>query len=118
MIVIGTRPEAIKMAPVARELLQHPADITPLICASEQHRDLLGQAMPLMGLRPDSRLGVMEENQTLAGLTARLFDRLDPVLAEQQPDWVLVQGDTTTAMAAAMAAFYRRVRVGHVEAGL
>jgi len=118
MIAIGTRPEAIKMAPVVRELARQGAAVSTFVCATGQHRELLVPALGALELRPDRNLDVMTDDQSLSGLTAQLFERLDPVLVEQQPDWMLVQGDTTTAMVAAAAAFYRRVSIGHVEAGL
>ncbi len=118
MIVVGTRPEAIKMAPVAGELARHQEDMASFVCATGQHRELLDRALDVLGLRVDRDLNVMRPDQTLAALTGRLFDHLDPVIREQRPDWLLVQGDTTSAMVGALSAFYRHVRVGHVEAGL
>jgi UDP-N-acetylglucosamine 2-epimerase (non-hydrolysing) len=118
LVVIGTRPEAIKLAPVVHELARHPDEFSVFVCATGQHRDLLTQTLDLVRLRVDSNLDVMVHDQSLAGLTARLFDRLDPIVEAQRPDWLLVQGDTTTAAVGAMAGFYRGVRVGHVEAGL
>jgi UDP-N-acetylglucosamine 2-epimerase (non-hydrolysing) len=115
--VFGTRPEAIKMAPVLHELRKH-AGIEPRVCVTGQHREMLDQVLSLFEIVPDHDLNIMQENQTLADTTARVLTELDPVLEREQPDWVLVQGDTTTAMAAALAAFYRRIPVGHVEAGL
>ena len=115
--VVGTRPEVIKMAPVLR-LLGSRSDLASRLCVTGQHRELLDQALGWFGLRPDVELRVMLPDQALAGLTARLLEGLDRTIAECEPACVLVQGDTTTAMAAAMAAFYRRVPVAHVEAGL
>ncbi len=115
--VFGTRPEAVKMAPVVQELARTPG-ITPLICVTAQHRQMLDQVLSLFDLHPDIDLDLMRPNQSLAELTAAIFTHLDPVLADVKPDWILVQGDTTTVMAAALAAFYRDIRVGHVEAGL
>ncbi len=106
------------MAPVVREMTRHAPTLSVFVCSTGQHRELLSQTLDVFGLRPDHDLGVMVHDQTLAGLTGRLFERLDPVVREQRPDWLLVQGDTTTAMVGAMVGFYRRVRVGHVEAGL
>ena len=117
LVVVGTRPEAIKMAPVIRRLREQAgADV--LVCATAQHRQMLDQAFTLFGITPDIDLDLMRPDQTPNELAARVFAGLDPVLAREAPDWLLVQGDTTTAMGAAIAAFHRRVRVGHVEAGL
>ncbi len=116
--VVGTRPEAIKMAPVIKELAKYPDEITSLVCATAQHREMLDQVLDVFGIRPDHDLDVMLPGQTLSQLTANLLTRLDQVLVKEQPDWVLVQGDTTTVMVASLVAYYHRVRVGHVEAGL
>ena len=117
LVVVGTRPEAIKMAPVVLELRRHAwADVRVL--ATAQHRQMLDQVLEAFGIEPDIDLDMMRPNQSLPELTARLLSRLDEVLAAEAPDVVLVQGDTTTVMAVAMAAFYRRIPVGHVEAGL
>lgn len=118
MSVIGTRPEAIKMAPVINALKQHPEQITSLVCSTGQHRQMLDQVLNLFDIVPDIDLNLMQANQSLAGLTARLITGIDRVMKAHRPDWVLVQGDTTTVFAAALAAFYHGVRVGHVEAGL
>jgi UDP-N-acetylglucosamine 2-epimerase (non-hydrolysing) len=118
MVVVGTRPEAIKMGPVIHELRRQSQEFSTFVCATGQHKELLTRALEISGVEPDGNLDVMMADQPLAGLTARLLERLDPVIVDQQPDWLLVQGDTTTALAGALAAFYRRVRVGHVEAGL
>jgi UDP-N-acetylglucosamine 2-epimerase (non-hydrolysing) len=115
--VFGTRPEAIKLAPVIRRLRETPG-IEAAMCVTAQHRHMLDQVLHLFDLVPEHDLGLMQENQTLAGLTAAAVEALDPVLSEECPDWVLVQGDTTTVMAASLVAFYHRIRVGHVEAGL
>ena len=117
--VFGTRPEAIKMAPVIRELERRSqSGVESLVCVTGQHREMLDQVLELFGITPDYDLAVMEENQTLAGVAAAVLARLEPVLRQVKPDWVLVQGDTTTVAAASLAAFYARARVGHVEAGL
>ena len=116
--VVGTRPEAIKMAPVILELARRSEQIDSCVCATAQHRQMLDSALGIFGIRPEIDLDVMQPNQTLASLTARVLTAFDTVLEREQPDWVLVQGDTTTVMAASLAAFYRRVKVGHVEAGL
>src|SRR3546814_198712 len=117
LIVIGTRPEAIKMAPVVLALRREPwVDVR--IVATAQHRQMLDQVLVAFGLAPDIDLDIMRPDQSLPELTARLLLRLDRVFADEAPDAVLAQGDTTTAMAVALAAFYRRIPVGHVEAGL
>ncbi len=118
MSVVGTRPEAIKMAPVIKELEKHPDKITSVVCATAQHREMLDQVLEIFDIRPDYDLNVMTPNQTLPQLTANLLLRLADVVARERPDWLLVQGDTTTVMAASLVAYYHRVRVGHVEAGL
>ena len=115
--VFGTRPEAVKMAPVIKALEANP-DIDSRVCVTAQHRQMLDQVLDLFEIKPDYDLNLMRPNQSLAGLTAEVMENLDPVLADEHPDWVLVQGDTTTVMTAALAAFYRKIRVGHVEAGL
>jgi UDP-N-acetylglucosamine 2-epimerase (non-hydrolysing) len=117
LLVIGTRPEAIKMAPVAHALRSSAwADVRVL--ATAQHREMLDQILGFFDLVPDLDLDLMRPNQSLADLTARMIAALDPMLAEVQPDCVLAQGDTTTVMVAALCSFYRRMRFGHVEAGL
>ncbi|MCR6686465.1 UDP-N-acetylglucosamine 2-epimerase (non-hydrolyzing) [Pseudoxanthomonas sp.] len=115
--VFGTRPEAIKMGPLVHALAHTPG-IESQVCITGQHRAMLDQVMDLFGIRPDHDLDLMVSNQTLNGLCARLVSTLDELYARVQPDRVLVHGDTTTAMAAALAAFHRRIPVGHVEAGL
>lgn len=116
--VFGTRPEAIKMAPVVRELKRHGRDIRSLTCSTGQHREMLRQVLDLFDIQPDYDLNLMQVNQGLSQLTARLFDGLDRVICETRPDWILAQGDTTTVFVAAVVAFYHKVRFGHVEAGL
>lgn len=120
LVVYGTRPEAIKMSPVLQALKRRPGAFEVTVCATGQHREMLDQVEELMGLDPDLDLGLMRPGQTLNGLSSLALAALDEVLADpgHSPDWLLVQGDTTTAMAAALAAFHRGVRVGHVEAGL
>jgi UDP-N-acetylglucosamine 2-epimerase (non-hydrolysing) len=115
--VFGTRPEAIKMAPVIKALEDAP-DLESIVCVSGQHRSMLEQVLELFDIRPRYDLALMTANQTLNGLASRLIFSFDDVLAQERPDYVLVHGDTTTACAAAMAAFHRRVPVAHVEAGL
>jgi UDP-N-acetylglucosamine 2-epimerase (non-hydrolysing) len=116
--VVGTRPEAIKMAPVILRLRQEPAVFTPLLCATAQHRDMLDDVLQGFGLAPDVDLDLMRPGQSLNAVAAGVFAKLDDVLLDLRPDCVLIQGDTTTAMAASVVAFHRRVRIGHVEAGL
>lgn len=117
LAVVGTRPEAIKMAPVIRALRSEPwAEVRVL--ATAQHRQMLDQVLDAFAIVPDVDLDIMAPNQTLPELTSRLLSRLDEVFARERPDAVLIQGDTTTVMTAAMAAFYRHIAVGHVEAGL
>ena len=118
LAIYGTRPEAIKMAPVLAALARRPERFAVRVCTTGQHREMLDQVQDLLGLRPDLDLRLMRPDQTLNGLTAAALAAIDGVLAAEAPDWLLVQGDTTTAMAAALAAFHRRIRVGHVEAGL
>lgn len=117
-VVIGTRPEAIKMAPVILELLKRPRDFDVTVCSTGQHTTMLDGALAAFGIRPDAELEVMKPGQSLAQLTSRLLLALDTYFEETQPDLVLVHGDTTSAMAGALAAFYRQIEVGHVEAGL
>jgi len=116
--VIGTRPEAIKMAPVLLELQRHADRIRSRVCVTGQHRQMLDSALGIFDIEPHFDLDVMRPNQKLSALTARLLTAFDRAISEDKPDWVLVQGDTTTAMAASLVAFYHRVKVGHVEAGL
>jgi UDP-N-acetylglucosamine 2-epimerase (non-hydrolysing) len=115
--VFGTRPEAVKMAPVVRRLAQTPG-IDARVCVTAQHRQMLDQVLRLFQIKPDYDLDLMRDDQGLAELSAAIFTHLDPVLVDFEPDWVLVQGDTTTVAIAALLAYYRRIRVGHVEAGL
>jgi UDP-N-acetylglucosamine 2-epimerase (non-hydrolysing) len=115
--IFGTRPEAVKMAPVIGRLAAEPR-VESLVCVTAQHREMLDQVLDLFSIRPDFDLDLMRPDQPLADLTAALFTGLDPVLRQVRPDWVLVQGDTTSAMAASLLAYYHRARVGHVEAGL
>ena len=116
--VVGTRPEAVKMAPVILGLRREPAAFDCRVVATAQHRELLDQVLGLFGIQADVDFDIMEEDQQLAGLTARLLPRLDQLLAAEKPDWVLAQGDTTTVFTTALACYYRRIRCGHVEAGL
>lgn len=118
LAVVGTRPEAVKLAPVIRRLRQEPARFETFVCATAQHRELLDSVLELFEIVPDIDLDLMRDDQASNELASRVFAALDSVLVERSPDWLLVQGDTTTAMCAAVAAFHRRVQVGHVEAGL
>jgi UDP-N-acetylglucosamine 2-epimerase (non-hydrolysing) len=117
LTVFGTRPEAIKLAPVALEL-ERREGVVSRVCVTGQHRQMLDQVLGLFGIEPDLDLDVMRPNQGLAQLTANVLNSLDSVLVDEKPDLILVQGDTTTVMAAGLAAFYRGISVGHVEAGL
>ncbi len=115
--VFGTRPEAVKMAPVVRALAQNK-NIHSHVCVTAQHRQMLDQVLDLFEIEPDYDLDLMRDDQTLPALSAAIFTHLDPVLEKFKPDWVLVQGDTTTVAITALLSYYRRIRVGHVEAGL
>lgn len=115
--IFGTRPEAVKMAPVVRRLAETPG-VKAFVCVTAQHRQMLDQILSLFEIVPDVDLNLMTPDQDLAGLTAGILQALDPVLDDLRPDWVLVQGDTTTVMAASLLAYYHRVKLGHVEAGL
>lgn len=118
LVIFGTRPEAIKMAPVVRELKSRPDKFETHVCVTAQHRQMLDQVLNLFDIQPDVDLNLMTHNQTLAGLTSLIFSKLDEVIQQIKPDWILAQGDTTTVMVAAVLAYYNRVRFGHVEAGL
>jgi UDP-N-acetylglucosamine 2-epimerase (non-hydrolysing) len=117
LVIFGTRPEAVKMAPVIQALRAAPG-IETRVCVTAQHREMLDQVLNLFAITPDVDLNLMQPGQALATLTAQILTHLDPVLEAEKPDWVLVQGDTTTVMAASLAAFYRGIKIGHVEAGL
>ena len=117
LTIFGTRPEAVKMAPVIQALAATP-QIESRICVTAQHRQMLDQVLDLFKIKPDVDLDLMRPNQSPAEMAADIFVHLDPVLAQIRPDWVLIQGDTTTAMSAALLSFYRRIHIGHVEAGL
>ena len=116
LTVFGTRPEAIKMAPIIRAA--RAAKIETHVCVTAQHRDMLDQMLRVFSITPDHDLNLMQENQTPLEFAARVFEALPAVLRKVRPDWLLVQGDTTTAFAAAFVAFQEKIRVGHVEAGL
>ncbi|WP_347548765.1 UDP-N-acetylglucosamine 2-epimerase (non-hydrolyzing) [Pseudalkalibacillus hwajinpoensis] len=116
--VFGTRPEAIKMAPLVNELKKYPQFITPLVAVTAQHREMLDQVLAIFDIEPDYDLNIMKSKQTLADITTRAMNGLDEIMKKENPDLVLVHGDTTTTFAASLAAFYNQVSVGHVEAGL
>src|ERR1035441_327027 len=118
MVVFGTRPEAIKMAPVCRSLREHPNDFKTTVVLTAQHRAMLDQVMGLFKITADHDLNIMVQNQSLEHIVIQVMANLPPLLEREKPDLVLVHGDTTTTFAAALAAFYRKVPVGHVEAGL
>jgi UDP-N-acetylglucosamine 2-epimerase len=118
LCVFGTRPEAIKMAPVVRSLGAPSSALEPVVCVTDQHREMLDQVLRFFGLGPDHRLGIMQTNQTPSAVAARVLERLPAVIDRVQPAALLVQGDTTTTVASALAGFYAGVPVGHVEAGL
>ncbi len=118
MLVFGTRPEAIKMAPLVKEFQKHPQKFRTVVCVTGQHRQMLDQVLQLFEITPDYDLNIMKQGQDLYDVTARVLTGMRDVLSEVRPDTVLVHGDTTTSTAAALAAFYQQIPVGHVEAGL
>ncbi|HSF82543.1 MAG TPA: UDP-N-acetylglucosamine 2-epimerase (non-hydrolyzing) [Anaerolineales bacterium] len=115
--VFGTRPEAIKMAPLVQRLSRTPG-IESIACVTAQHREMLDQVLDIFDIKPDIDLDLMRTNQSLAEVTASIFTHLDPVLKQLKPDWVLAQGDTTTVAATALLSYYNQIKFGHVEAGL
>lgn len=118
MLVFGTRPEAIKMAPLVKEFQKYPEQFQTIVCVTGQHREMLDQVLHIFEIEPDYDLNIMKQGQDLYDVTARVLTGMRDVLKETQPDVVLVHGDTTTSTAAALAAFYQQIPVGHVEAGL
>lgn len=118
MLVFGTRPEAIKMAPLVKEFQKHPDKFETIVCVTGQHREMLDQVLRIFGITPNFDLNIMKQGQDLYDVTARVLTGMRDVLKEVYPDLVLVHGDTTTSTSAALAAFYQQVPVGHVEAGL
>lgn len=118
MLVFGTRPEAIKMAPLVKELQKYPKEFKTIVCVTGQHRQMLDQVLDLFEIAPDYDLNIMKQGQDLYDVTARVLTGMRDVLKEARPDVVLVHGDTTTSTSAALAAFYQQIPVGHVEAGL
>ena len=115
--VFGTRPEAVKMAPIVRQLNQ-TAGVESRVCVTAQHRQMLDQVLELFQIQPDYDLDLMRDGQSLAQISASIFTHLDPVLADFQPDWVLVVGDTATVVTTSLLTYFRRIKLGHVEAGL
>lgn len=118
LTIFGTRPEAIKMAPVVKGLERHPDQFKSVVCVTAQHREMLDQVLDLFAIRPDHDLNIMRPGQDLFDVTCNVLQGLKPILAAEKPDMVLVHGDTTTTLAGALAAYYCRIPVGHVEAGL
>ncbi|NLP52723.1 UDP-N-acetylglucosamine 2-epimerase (non-hydrolyzing) [Bacillus sp. RO1] len=118
MTIFGTRPEAIKMAPLVLELNKYPEQIESIVTVTAQHREMLDQVLDLFDIKPDFDLNIMKDRQTLTGVTVRALEGLESIMKEVNPDLVLVHGDTTTTFVASLAAFYNQTAVGHVEAGL
>jgi UDP-N-acetylglucosamine 2-epimerase (non-hydrolysing) len=118
LVVFGTRPEAIKLCPLVLELKQHPSDFKTTVCVTAQHREMLDQVLEIFDVRPDYDLDLMRQNQSLAYITSTCLNRIGETIERALPDVLLVQGDTTTSFAASLAAYYNKVPVGHVEAGL
>lgn len=118
MLVFGTRPEAIKMCPLAKEFQKHPNEFETIVCVTGQHREMLDQVLKIFEVKPDFDLNIMKQGQDLTDVTARVLTGMRDVFSQCRPDVVLVHGDTTTSTAAALAAFYQQIPVGHVEAGL
>ena len=117
MSIFGTRPEAIKMAPLVKELEKRKG-VKSIVCVTAQHREMLDQVLETFKIKPDYDLNIMKQGQTLSDITTRALNGLEGVIKEVKPDIVLVHGDTTTTFAGALAAFYNQVTIGHVEAGL
>jgi UDP-N-acetylglucosamine 2-epimerase (non-hydrolysing) len=117
LTIFGTRPEAIKMAPLVKEL-ERREEIESKVCVTAQHREMLDQVLKLFNINPDFDLNIMKDKQSLTGITARVLEGLESVFEEEKPDMILVHGDTTTTFAGALAAFYKQISIGHVEAGL
>lgn len=118
MLVFGTRPEAIKMAPLVKEFQKHPESFETVVCVTGQHREMLDQVLEIFGITPDYDLNIMKQGQDLYDVTSRVLTGMRDILKETKPDIVLVHGDTTTSTSAALASFYQQIPVGHVEAGL
>ena len=115
--IFGTRPEAIKMAPLVKEL-EKREEIESKVCVTAQHREMLDQVLEYFEIKPDFDLNIMKSKQSLTGITNRVLEGLEEVFIKEKPDMILVHGDTTTTFAGALAAFYQQIKVGHVEAGL
>ena len=118
LCVFGTRPDAIKMAPVVLELKRRPEQFAVRVAVTGQHREMLDQVLSVFEITPDYDMNIMSQGQTLSQVTTRALNGLDPILADEKPDWLLAQGDTTTTLVAALGAFYHKAKFGHVEAGL
>ena len=118
MTIFGTRPEAIKMAPLVLELQKHSEDIESIVTVTAQHREMLDQVLETFGITPDYDLNIMKDRQTLVDVATRGLEGLDRIMKEAKPDIVLVHGDTSTTFIGSLAAFYNQIAVGHVEAGL
>lgn len=118
MLVFGTRPEAIKVAPLVKELQKHAKELQTIVCVTGQHREMLDQVLRIFDIHPEYDLNIMKQGQDLYDVTSKVLLGMRDVLAKEKPDVVLVHGDTTTSMAAALAAFYQQIPVGHIEAGL
>jgi UDP-N-acetylglucosamine 2-epimerase len=118
LVLAGTRPEAIKLIPVIRELLKSQDTFQVRVCNTGQHKEMIEQVFKDFDISPDINLNIMRSNQTLADLSSRLFISIEKLLNNEKPDWILLQGDTTTAMVASMCAYYQKIKIGHVEAGL
>lgn len=118
LIIFGTRPEAIKMAPVVKELEKYPDKFEPIVCVTGQHREMLDQVLNIFSIKTNYDLNIMEKNQSLYDITSKSLDGIKRVIQKEKPDFVLVQGDTTTTFVGSLAGFYSRIPVGHIEAGL
>ena len=118
MLVFGTRPEAIKMCPLVKELKSRPSSFKTIVCVTGQHREMLQQVLDVFDVVPDYDLDIMKKGHTLSDITIAILEKIKPVLEEVNPDVVLVHGDTTTTFATALACYYQQIPVGHVEAGL
>ena len=118
LTVFGTRPEVIKMAPVIKELRKHPDKFVCRICVTAQHREMIDPLLKLFNIKPDYDLNIMQKNQSLEHITITILTKLGEIIKQEKPDYLVVQGDTTTGMAASLAAFYQKVKIAHVEAGL
>lgn len=118
LVVFGTRPEAIKMCPLVKELQSRPDEFETVVCVTGQHREMLAQVLSVFKVEPDYDLAIMKNGQTLSDVTSEILTKLPPIFEVEKPDWVVVHGDTSTAFAAGLSAFYHQIPVGHVEAGL